>query len=309
MPWYLLVNCLAVILFANFEQPQQAMALYQECREPSSLNKVLPENPDKKVFIKEATTPDFILSASSGAAVLSSNNSLLFEKDADEPRPIASITKLMTALVFLEHNPGLDTEYRVRADDHISGGKVNFWSGDTVLVKDLFYTALVASDNVATRALARSTGLSEDDFVKAMNDTAQRVGMFHSHFVEPTGLSNKNVATAKDLARLVKEALTYPEIRQATTQPSYEFSTKEGKGRRVLTTDDLLLNAKGKDMKLQGGKTGYTNEAGYCFAAAFKPADGDDEVISVILGASSSEDRFQHTQSLVSWVYQYFSWR
>lgn len=309
MPWYLLVNCLAVILFTNFEQPQQVIDVYQECRQPAMLGQVLPENPDKKSFKKEEAAPNFNLNASSGAVVLSSNNSLLFEKEADQARPIASITKLMTALVFLEHNPGLNTEYRVRADDHISGGKVNFWSGDTVLVKDLFYTALIASDNVATRALARSTGLSDEDFVKAMNDTAQRLGMFHSRFVEPTGLSNQNVSTAKDLARLVKETLNYPEIKQATTRASYQFETKEGKGRQVVTTDDLLRDANNKDLKLQGGKTGYTNEAGYCFAAAFQSENGEEELISVVLGASSSEDRFQYTQSLVSWVYQYFSWR
>jgi len=308
MYWPLLINCLAIFLFADFNQPQQVVAAYQDCREAATAEHFLPANPDKKRFAKDKSAPDPDISAPIGVVMLGEDNSFLFLKEASVARPIASLTKLMTALVFLDNNPGFDLEYRITPDDYVAGGKINFWSGDTVTISDLFKSALVGSDNVATLALAHSTGLSEESFVAEMNNRAKRLGMFSSHFVEPTGLSSKNVASAQDLARLLKAALSYPEIAKTTSLSTYGFNTKEGKPRRVETTNDFLRGSN-RTLVLEGAKTGYTEEAGYCFAAAITKEEGEETIITVVLGASSSADRFQDTEELANWTSTYFSWR
>lgn len=308
MYWPFIINCLVIFLFTDISQPQQVVAAYHDCRETATTENFLPANPDKKRFTKDFGAPDPEVSAPRGAVMLSADNSFLYTKEATAAQPIASLTKLMTVLVFLENNPGFNKEYKISADDHVAGGKIHFWSGDTVTVLDLFKSTLVGSDNVATRALAKSTGLAEEDFVAAMNNQAKRLGMFSSHFVEPTGLSAENVASAQDIARLVKATLAYPEIAETTNLNTYRFTTKEGKTRIVEATNDLV-HADSVDLILEGAKTGYTEEAGYCFAAAINEPKTKETVITVVLGASSSAERFTDTETLADWVAAYFSWR
>ncbi|BFD25072.1 MAG: serine hydrolase [Candidatus Parcubacteria bacterium] len=308
MYWPFIINCFAIFLFTDISQPQQVVAAYQDCRQVVTAENFLPTNLDKKRFTKDSEDPGPEVSAPKGAVMLSADNSFLYTKEATVAQPIASLTKLMTVLVFLENNPGFDQEYKISAGDHIAGGKIHFWSGDTVTVLDLFKSALVGSDNVATRALAKSTGLSEEDFVAAMNNQAKRLGMFSSHFVEPTGLAAGNVASAQDVARLVKATLAYPEIAATTNLNTYRFTTKEGKTRIVEATNDLV-HADSVDLALEGAKTGYTEEAGYCFAAAINELETEETIITVVLGASSSAERFRDTETLADWVATYFSWR
>lgn len=307
MYWPLIINCLAIFLFIDFNQPQQVVAAYQDCCGALTTEHFLPTNPDRKRFVKDDSAPNPEISAPAGVVMLVQDNSFLFLKEASVARPIASLTKLMTALVFLNNNPGFDLEYKITPGDYVAGGKINFWSGDTVTVADLFKSALIGSDNVAALALTHSTGLSDEAFVREMNNQARRLGMFSSNFTEPVGLSSENVASAQDLARLVKAALSYSEIAETTSLSDYSFQTKEGKLRRVETTNDLL-RASNQALVLEGGKTGYTEEAGYCFAAAITE-EGEETIVTVILGASSSADRFQDTEELANWTSTYFSWR
>lgn len=309
MYWPFLINCLAIFLFTDFNQPQQVVAAYQDCRGAATAEHFLPVNDDKKRFTKDPAAPEPEVSAPRGVVMLSADNSFLYTKEAAATQPIASLTKLMTALVFLENNPGFDKEYKISPSDHVAGGKIHFWSGDTVTILDLFKSSLIGSDNVATRALAKSTGLSEDAFVAEMNNQAKRLGMFSSYFVEPTGLSAENISSAQDVARLVKATLAYPEIAETTNLASYSFKTKEGKLRQVEATNDLLRTNPDSDLSLTGAKTGYTEEAGYCFAAAINEAGTEETIITVVLGASSSSERFFDTEKLATWVATYFSWR
>ena len=168
-------------------------------------------------------------------------------------------------------------------------------------------TSLVASDNGATMALAHSTGLSEAEFVKAMNEKANKLGLFNTSFSEPTGLSDKNVSTARDVARLAKEALSHEEIKNSTTKKEYNFVTKEGREKKISSTDYLLYDGPSTDVNLLGGKTGYTESAGYCFVGKFSDKR-QDEVISVVLNSNSKNNRFDETKSLVDWIFTNFNW-
>lgn len=301
-----LLNCLSVLFFSDLNlKPSDALVFYGQCR--PAITKRLPDGHNIATVSKSPDTQELNLTASSAAVLLLKNNSFLFEKNSDSPQSIASLTKLMTALVFLENNPGFEKEYTIKREDIVLGGKNNLFTGDTLTLENLFHTSLVASDNVATLALARSTGLSDVDFVKLMNDKALKLGLFKTRFVEPTGLSDRNISTAREVARLAKEALGHPEVKEATIKKDYVFTTKEGREKKIDSTDYLLYSEVGPEINILGGKTGYTESAGYCFVGKFSD-DRQDEIISVVLNSSGKNDRFKETKSLVDWIFTNFRW-
>ena len=146
----------------DFALPQFARLAKGNEKLPTSENK--PAGP-----FKILPAVEFAAAGQNCVALDAVSSKIFFEKNAGEPRSIASITKLMTALVFLEHNPGWESVYKIKAEDKREGGKIYLFTGESVKVKDLFYSSLIASDNVATIALVKSTGMSEEEFVKIMN--------------------------------------------------------------------------------------------------------------------------------------------
>ncbi len=246
--------------------------------------------------------------AARSVAILSDDGHVwLSAKDANRRQPLASITKLMTALVFLEHNPGWEQTYTIKRDDAVEGGKVNLFLGETVSVKDLFYASLVASDNGATLALARVTGLSDEDFVAAMNQKATDLGLMQTAFVDPIGLSNNNLSDAKDVARLAQVALNQPDIAAAAVLPVYSFNTQQGVAKHLEATDWLLDGELPDGLQALGGKTGYTDLAGYCFVGRFRDAQGRSVIVAV-LDAGGKNERFRQARLLASWAFTYCQW-
>jgi len=279
---------------------------------PSTIKKevcveVIAPSPTKHTDIE-----DFSLVASSGIAYDLKHDFYLFEKEADKSVPIASISKLMAALVFLDHNPGWNAVYTINENDKREGNKLNFFPGEQVLVRDLFYSALVASDNSAIISLVRSTKLNEGEFVAMMNSKASVLKMTNTHFVEPTGLSELNVSTARDVAKLVGEAMKDLDVRRAVLSDKYELEilnikkNSKKNNKRVIRNTDSLLRSSDLSVKIVGGKTGYLNKAGYCFAGNF--IKDDKEIITVILGAESPEARFTETERLLDWVFKNYDW-
>ena len=150
---------------------------------------------------------------------------VLYEKNADLAMPIASITKLMTAVVFLEQKPDLEREVEVTREELYHGGHSQLRNHEVVPLVDLLHMSLMCSDNVATRVLARESGLTGGDFLARMNSKTQELGLKGTRFVDPTGLDQNNVSTASDVARLLQTAAGEPLIHSITTTSSYEFST------------------------------------------------------------------------------------
>ena len=178
---------------------------------------------------------------SSAALVLdTTGSSVLFARHADIAMPIASITKLMTALVVIDAGQSLDEFLEVSVEDVARGRGTasRLTPGATLTRGDLMHLALMASENRAAHALARSYPGGVEACVAAMNARARALGMTSAHFVEPTGLSDENVASAEDLSKLVMAAAKVPAIREYSTDSSYEVQV----GRRMLTfrsTDSL----------------------------------------------------------------------
>jgi D-alanyl-D-alanine carboxypeptidase len=264
----------------------------------------LPESGER--FILPAIEP-YNLPVGCGTIADIQENKILFNKDADKEWPLASITKLMTALVFLDYNPGWEEIYEVRREDRREGGKIYLFTGDKVKVKDLFYLSLVGSGNTETIGLVNATGLSEEEFVKKMNEKAESMGLTNTHFYDPAGLNNSNVSTAKETAVFAKIALADKDISEATLAKSYGFVTLAGRKKTIYNTDDLLDIFPRNGIKIAGGKTGYTEAAGYCFVGKFIDHNGR-EMISVVLGGDSKDSRFMETRGLVEWAYKNYVW-
>jgi D-alanyl-D-alanine endopeptidase (penicillin-binding protein 7) len=240
------------------------------------------------------------------AAVLSEDGRyLLFNKNADKKQPIASITKLMTALVFVETNPDWSATYKITGADNIEGGKLNLFTGDTLNLKDLFLTSLIASDNGATIALVRATGLGEEEFVKRMNEKAKTLSLSHTAFVEPIGLSEDNISTAREVALLARAALSNLDISDAVKMSEYRFQTLEGRDKFIESTDYLLFDSATNEFQALGGKTGYTDRAGYCFVGRFQGPNGED-LIAAVLNSPGKNDRFKESKKIINWVFDHY---
>ncbi|MFH1047591.1 MAG: serine hydrolase [Patescibacteria group bacterium] len=235
-------------------------------------------------------------------------NKAMFRKNADEPLPIASLTKLATALVVLESGVSLDQEVEIKSSDARPGGIPYEVPGEKILVRDLLHASLIASSNGSTVALARSTGLTLDEFAIKMNDLAKRLGMEATNFVEPTGIDVNNVASARDVAKLIQYSLSNDLIHSIVLKDKYEFSAVTGMFHSFNSTDALLGGSITRPPYIfLGGKTGFLPEAGYCFGAAVSNGDGN-RIIAVVLGAPSKQSRFDEVSALMYWSFDAFTW-
>lgn len=221
-----------------------------------------------------------------------STGEVLFEKNSARSVPIASLTKLMTALVFLEQKPKLDRVVSVSQTEIDGGGHTQLRDGENLSLDHLLHMSLMCSDNVATRVLAREAGLTHDEFLARMNRKAVELGLTGSRFYEVTGLDERNVSTASDIARLLHAAAHDPLIQTITTTRSYEFQTE--KRAHVIGNTNRLLYGR---YDVLGGKTGFILEAGYCFATWVRSQGRD--LIAVVLGAPTNATRFADAVRLI----------
>jgi len=220
---------------------------------------------------------------------------VLFEKNSSRSVPIASLSKLMTALVFLEQEPDLDRDVEVTREELAGAGHTQLRRGEVAPLGELLRMSLMSSDNCATRVLARESGLSADEFIARMNRKAIELGLTGTRFVEFTGLNEHNVSTAADVARLLHAAANEPLIAEITTTRSYEFRTTRRR-HQIGNTNRLLYGR----YEVLGGKTGFIREAGYCFATWVR-AQGRD-LIAVVLGAPTNATRFADAVRLIQKV-------
>lgn len=250
------------------------------------------------------------ISAPYAVIIDSESSKILFEKEKNLQTPLASITKLMSAMVFLENNPGWDISVIVQKDDIRDGGVIALAPGDTISVRDLFNLSLITSSNEATNALARSSGLSMDEFVKKMNQKAKALGLEFTYFIEPTGLEPANISTAFETAVMARQAFKQKEIRDAVVIQSFTAKLLNSKKRIVgKSTDKLLdsfINNKEFNYSIVGAKTGYIKESSYNFAAEVEK-DGH-RIMVVVLGSASDDDRWKDSKGLVDWAFTNFYW-
>lgn len=248
------------------------------------------------------------LTAPSSALIDTKTGKVLFAEGHDRIVSIASITKLMTAMVILDTDPDWDATVKFLPEDERKEGIPYITTGETLTLRDTFYTALVGSANNAALAMMRSTGMNEKQFAARMNLKARQLGLTHTHFSDPTGYDQENTSTALDVARLVFHALSYPEIQDAMTRPEYVFRSVTGIRHRIPATNQLLTSFLNEgEFQIVGGKTGYTDEARYTLVIRATHEAGGD-VIGVVLGSPTIDDRFRDLKSLLSWGFRTFEW-
>ena len=222
----------------------------------------------------------------------------LYAKNEDVVLPIASITKLMTAMVILD--AGLNLEQRVAISDEdydsVKGTRSRLRPGSVLTRDELLLLALMSSENRAAASLARTYPGGIEPFVAAMNAKARALGMSDTRFVDPTGLSSANVSNAHDLARLVAAAHAYPLIRQYSTR---ESATVQALGRPLgyRNTNGLVRNA---HWEIGLSKTGYISEAGRCLVMRVRMASR--EVIVVLLDSWGKFSRIGDANRLRKWL-------
>lgn len=225
---------------------------------------------------------------------------VIYQKDATSPYPVASITKLMTAVTFMGLKPDLEKQISITRQDVYRSNWTNLRYGERISVRDLLYSTLVASDNAAARALARSTGLTIEAFVARMNDTAAFLGLANSRFTEPTGLDSGNTSTAVDCIALLWNALQDDLLSEVLLANEYRFGTNR-RTHTIRTTNRLVREPVSQSRwACVGGKTGYIRKAGYCLVLRAVGDHGDD-LYAVILGGPTSRTRFTDMRRLLDW--------
>ncbi len=243
-------------------------------------------------------TPD--LKSNSFYVLDESTQSVVLARQADVPMPIASITKLMTALVVVEAHQPMDEIVTVIPDDRgdtakTSTSRLEF--GTSLSRSDLLHLALMASENRAAHALGRTYPGGIKACVAAMNAKAKALGMTSAHFVEPTGLDNENVASPEDLAKLVSAASAHEIIQEYSTDPSYSVPVKRRGTTEFRNTDALVRNP---TWNIIVQKTGYIAEAGRCLV--MRAVVEGRSVIIVLLDSAGKYTRVADAQRVRQWL-------
>lgn len=237
---------------------------------------------------------------SASALVMDAGGNIIYGKDTDSVRSIASITKLMTAMVVLDAELPLDEKITITKADRdlirLTGSRLDY--GASLSREEMLLLALMSSENRAAAALGRTYPGGTEAFVTAMNQKAASLGMANSRFADAAGLRSENVSTANDLMRMVKAAEAYPLITRATTTPRLQVHPYRNRGHlNYVNTNRLLKNA---SWDIELSKTGYINEAGRCLVMQ-ATIEGEDVSI-VLLNSFGKLTPFGDSNRLRKWM-------
>ena len=241
-----------------------------------------------------------VLAVQSGSALVveQAGGDAIYQKNAAQVVPIASITKLMTAMVVLDGSPALQAPITISDDDvdYLRGSRSRLHVGSVLSRESALLLALMSSENRAANALARHYPGGMPAFIAAMNIKAQALGMGDTHFEDPTGLTSNNVSTANDLAKMVVAAHKYPLIREFSTTP--EATVEVGGREMAYRNTNPLVRSATWDVGLS--KTGYISEAGKCLVMQARVADRP--VVIVLLDSVGKLTRVGDANRIKRWM-------
>jgi serine-type D-Ala-D-Ala endopeptidase (penicillin-binding protein 7) len=223
---------------------------------------------------------------------------VLYETNSQDQRSIASITKVMTALVFLASDPDLSEMVVVQAPEVRNASITYLGAGTRVSKGDLVNLLLIGSDNAAARVIARVSPYGSRGFIDRMNEKAVELGLEHTRYADPSGLLADNMSSAYDMARLIAHASADDRIGEIMRKSRHTVRI----GNRtvnVSSTNQFLRNG---EYNVVGGKTGFIRRAGYCFATLLRLPESGQQVAVVVLGSPSSASRFWATRHLFNWM-------
>ena len=256
----------------------------------------------KTTYISDTSNYSNQPSVNSRAALVmdAKTGEVLYSKNTNTALPIASITKLMTAVVTSDARLNMSEDITLQQIDFAGAGGKNSSStlkaGDTMNRAEMLLVALMKSENPAAAALARTYPGGRQAFINAMNTKARQLGMNSTHYVESTGLDVRNISSARDLGILVSAASQYGLIRQFSTTAHYDFNL----GYRVLKSNNTNALVRNGGWNINISKTGYINEAGRC--VVMHTTVNSRPAVVVLLGASTSQARTNDATNLMNWV-------
>jgi D-alanyl-D-alanine endopeptidase (penicillin-binding protein 7) len=278
-----------------------------------STNRVIfVEGSDSRVEASEST-PDYILDFANQrpkaprlqyhAAILVNfdNGEVIYSKNAEMVHSIASISKLVAAMVVLDSKPNLTDTATISKEDAYQSSKSHLRAGWQLSLHDLLYASLMISDNRSTRTLARTVAGSLDSFVVLMNAKVKSLGLKNTVFYDPTGLDSRNVSTAHELAIVLYHASRYPMITRITSENRYYIHIINRRNRilQLANTNRLMRSP----YTVLAGKTGYIQESAYCLATLLKNREGE-KLALVLLGAPGGNLRFKEARILANWGFR-----
>lgn len=266
----------------------------------TTMNTVNANNYNVPVFDQLA-----IITNSSAAAVLDlQSGDLIYSKNIDATRSIASVTKVMTAMVILDAGLDMREDITIIPSDLVGAKKAstNLRAGDRLSRSEFTLMMLMKSENPAAKALARTYPGGYNAFIRAMNDKAASLGMYQTSFSDSSGLDPRNVASANDLVKMMKavsEEGRYQLIRNFSTAPSYDFYiTNFNSGNRTYKANNTSRLVRSGGHPIGVSKTGFIREAGYC--VVMETHVNNKPAVIVLLGANASQSRWNDAENILT---------
>ncbi len=305
----LLIIALSVLLSINVFFIFSSSNYQNDISQGSSLGDVR----DARAYILPISQPNYIpvldsnfkrpeISAKSAVVYDTSSSRFLYDKNTKIKLPIASLTKVLTAVVVTESLNQDDVVTIPREAVRVDGEKQDLFLGEKMSIENLLKLMLIQSSNDAAYALAFHAKERGIDFVAAMNHKAGVLGMNNSLFLDPAGLNDSAYSTAEDLIKLISYSLSYDEIWNISAEKSIVVESSDKKIKHHSVSTNQLL---GVLPDILGGKTGYTDGALECLVLIIKLPNYPSKIVSIVLG---SHDRFGDTKKLIDWTRQAYKW-
>lgn len=258
-------------------------------------------SPNYEFVFGDYTESGLGLNLKSAILVNYNDGKVLYARNADIERPIASLTKLVTCMVILDKMPDLSLSQTITREDAYRSSRSRLRVGYELTLEDLLIASLMNSDNRAMRALARACSGTIDNFKLEMNRKVRELGLIHTKFYEPTGLDSRNVSTAEEVAKIIHHAYKYPLIAKFTSETKLQVKVINGRGRHLqMANTNLLVHSK---YNVLAGKTGYIHAADYCVGALVDNGSGA-KMTAVVLGAPGDKLRFREIRKMIDWGYK-----
>lgn len=249
------------------------------------------------------------ISSYSAAVIDNETGELLFGKRESVEKPVASITKILGAEVFLSTNPNLDKKVRMESGDEVGGGRLKLPIGTTMQAKNFLYASLIGSANNSATALIRLSDLGKNGFVDRMNDIAKEAGADNAQFVDACGISPRNEASAKDLALIGKRVYSNNYLCKVSSKKSYSFNINNGKGTKNITHTSPVVRTSNSAFKVLAAKTGYLPEVGNNLIVKMQNKKNKKaNILVVLMGATSPNATTRDATKIGKWVFKNYKW-
>jgi len=269
---------------------------------------------DQRVYVLPISGPNYIpifdssvsqptIGAKSALVYDTRSSRFLYEKNRKIKLPIASLTKVLSAVVVLENLDLNDIVTISEESIKVDGERQDLYLGEKISVRNLLKLMLIESSNDASYAIAAHAQSQGIDFVGSMNTKARALNMPDSYFIDSAGLNDSGYSTAEDLIKLVEYSLNYQEIWDISAEKTAIIESSDERIKHTATSTNRLL---GLVKDIIGGKTGYTEGAGQCMILVTSVPGYPSKLVSIVLG---SDDRFGDTQKLIDWARQAYRWK